>query len=210
MSLTTGGKQIWFFTGSQDLYGEDTLLQVDAQSKAVVEQLVAGVDAPVEIVWKAVLKTRTPSAAPSRATADDACIGVIPWMHTFSPAKMWIAGLEALGKPLLHLHTQAGQSLPWSTIDMDFMNLNQAAHGDREYAHIVTRMGTARKVVVGHPTDPTDVIAGVRDWCFAAIGWDAGRVSSRPIRRQHALCRRHRRRQSLCSVAIRSSVKHWA
>ena len=172
MSLSTGAKQIWFFTGSQDLYGEDTLRQVDVQSKTVVDQLAAGVDAPVEIVWKAVLKN--PDAirrALKDATADDRCIGVITWMHTFSPAKMWIAGLEALGKPLLHLHTQAGQSLPWSTIDMDFMNLNQAAHGDREYAHIVTRMGTARKVVVGHPTDPA-VHARVQDWCYAAIGWD--------------------------------------
>ncbi len=172
MALGTGTKQIWFFTGSQDLYGEDTLRQVDEQSKAVVEQLSAGVDAPVEIIWKAVLKN--PDAirrALKDATADDDCIGVITWMHTFSPAKMWIAGLEALGKPLLHLHTQAGQSLPWSTIDMDFMNLNQAAHGDREYAHIVTRTGVARKIVVGHPTDP-EVGRRVSDWCFAAIGWN--------------------------------------
>ena len=166
-------KQIWFFTGSQDLYGEETLLQVEAQSKTVVAQLAAGVDAPVEIVWKAMLKN--PDAirrAMLDATADDACIGVITWMHTFSPAKMWIAGLEALGKPLLHLHTQAGQSLPWDTIDMDFMNLNQAAHGDREFAHIVTRIGTARKVVVGHPTDPA-VHARVGAWAMATIGWHA-------------------------------------
>lgn len=172
MSLTAGVKQIWFFTGSQDLYGEDTLRQVAEQSQAVVQQLAAGVDAPVEIVWKAVLKN--PDAirrALKDATSADECIGVITWMHTFSPAKMWIAGLEALGKPLLHLHTQAGQSLPWSTIDMDFMNLNQAAHGDREYAHLVTRIGVARKIVVGHPTDPS-VHAHVQAWAMAAIGWD--------------------------------------
>ena len=169
----SASNQIWFFTGSQDLYGEETLRQVDAQSKEVVAQLAAGVDAPVEIVWKAVLKN--PDAirrAMVEATASDECIGVITWMHTFSPAKMWIAGLEALGKPLLHLHTQAGQSLPWATIDMDFMNLNQAAHGDREYAHMVTRMSIARKIVVGHPTDPS-VRSRVSDWARATLGWRA-------------------------------------
>ncbi len=165
-------RQVWFFTGSQDLYGDETLRQVDAQSKHVVAQLVDGLAVPVEIVWKPLLKN--PDAirrALKDATAADECIGVITWMHTFSPAKMWISGLEALGKPLLHLHTQAGQSLPWSTIDMDFMNLNQAAHGDREYAHMVTRIGVARKIVVGHPTDPA-VHAHLNAWATACIGWD--------------------------------------
>lgn len=172
MAITVKPKQIWFFTGSQDLYGEDTLRQVAEQSQLVVSQLADGVTAPVEIVWKALLKNSDAiRRALKDATADDDCIGVITWMHTFSPAKMWIAGLEALGKPLLHLHTQAGQSLPWSTIDMDFMNLNQAAHGDREYAHMVTRIGVPRKVVVGHPTS-AEVHTRVNDWCTATIGWD--------------------------------------
>ena len=165
-------KQLWFFTGSQDLYGPETLKQVDEQSQVVVRQLVTGLDANVELVFKGVVKN--PDAirrAMKDATSSDDCIGVITWMHTFSPAKMWIAGLEALGKPLLHLHTQAGQSLPWSTIDMDFMNLNQAAHGDREYAHIVSRIGVPRKVVVGHPTDP-QVHERMNAWAYAAIGWD--------------------------------------
>jgi L-arabinose isomerase len=104
------------------------------------------------------------------ARADDACIGVIAWMHTFSPAKMWISGLEALGKPFLHLHTQAGSSLPWSSIDMDFMNLNQAAHGDREFASVQTRMRMDRKVVFGHASDPT-VGVKVGAWVRAAVGW---------------------------------------
>ncbi|MHB0929238.1 MAG: L-arabinose isomerase, partial [Candidatus Nanopelagicales bacterium] len=172
MAIATPPQQIWFFTGSQDLYGEDTLRQVDEQSRTVLAQLAAGVTAPVEIVWKSLLKNPDSiRRALKDATADDSCIGVITWMHTFSPAKMWIAGLEALGKPLLHLHTQAAQSLPWSSIDMDFMNLNQAAHGDREYAHMVTRIGVPRKIVVGHPTH-ADVHQRVNDWCLATIGWD--------------------------------------
>ena len=165
-------KQLWFYTGSQDLYGPETLQQVNEQSKVVVQQLVAGLEAPVELVFKGVIKN--PDAirrAMKDATASDECVGVITWMHTFSPAKMWIAGLEALGKPLLHLHTQAGQSLPWSTIDMDFMNLNQAAHGDREYAHIVSRINVPRKIVVGHPTDP-QVHERLNAWAYATFGWD--------------------------------------
>jgi L-arabinose isomerase len=164
-------KQIWFLTGSQNLYGPETLKQVAEQSAVVVNQLAAGVSAEVEIVLKATLKSNEEiRESLSAASADPNCIGVITWMHTFSPAKMWINGLDLLRKPLLHLHTQAGQSLPWATIDMDFMNLNQAAHGDREYAHILTRMSVNRKVVVGHPTDPS-VQAGVDAWAYAAIGW---------------------------------------
>jgi L-arabinose isomerase len=162
---------VWFFTGSQDLYGPETLRQVEEQSATVVDQLRAGVSAPVEIIMKGVLKNPDAIRRALRdATSDDSCIGVITWMHTFSPAKMWISGLEALAKPLLHLHTQAGQSLPWSTIDMDFMNLNQAAHGDREYAHLVSRIGVPRKIVVGHPTD-TAVCARTTAWLWAALGW---------------------------------------
>lgn len=166
-------KEVWFLTGSQDLYGEQTLRQVASQSADVVRALDGAADVPVRIVAKPVLK----SADAIRRTcldarADDRCIGVIAWMHTFSPAKMWISGLEALGKPLLHLHTQAGTSLPWSTIDMDFMNLNQAAHGDREFGYVQTRIGLERKTVFGHATDPV-VQARVGRWARAAAGWHA-------------------------------------
>ena len=164
-------KEIWFLTGSQNLYGPETLEQVAQQSQVVVSQLAEGISANVKLVWKPTLKSNEEiRKALSDANADSNCIGVITWMHTFSPAKMWINGLDLLRKPLLHLHTQAGQSLPWSTIDMDFMNLNQAAHGDREYAHILTRMSIARKIVVGHPTQ-ADVKSAVDAWSYAAIGW---------------------------------------
>ncbi|MGO1318541.1 MAG: L-arabinose isomerase [Cellulomonadaceae bacterium] len=167
------GKEIWLLVGSQGLYGEETLAEVAAQSQAVAAALDAADDVPVRIVWKPVL---TDSASILRTILDagsqEQVIGVIAWMHTFSPAKMWIRGLEALRKPLLHLHTQANEQLPWSTIDMDFMNLNQAAHGDREFGYILTRMGVARKTVVGHTSSP-DVTAAVGTWARAAAGWDA-------------------------------------
>ncbi|MFF0776288.1 L-arabinose isomerase [Nonomuraea wenchangensis] len=156
--------KIWFLTGSQGLYGEDTLRQVAEQSQRIAEQL------PVTVEWKPVL---TDAAAIRRvmleANADDSCAGVIAWMHTFSPAKMWIAGLDALRKPLLHLHTQANVELPWSTIDMDFMNLNQAAHGDREFGFVQTRLGVPRKTVAGHVSDPA-VGGRIEAWARAATG----------------------------------------
>lgn len=165
-------KQIWFLTGSQDLYGEETLQQVAEQSQAVANGIAAKLNAPVELVWKPVLKNADAIRRQLLdASADDECLGVITWMHTFSPAKMWIGGLDALQKPLLHLHTQANQSLPWDTIDMDFMNLNQAAHGDREYAHIVTRMAVARKIVVGSP-ESEYVAERIDAWAWATIGWN--------------------------------------
>src|SRR6201999_3331555 len=167
--------QIWFVTGSQGLYGEETLRQVAGQSQVIAEALDAAPDVTIRVVWKPVL---TDADAIRRlcldATADDACIGLVAWMHTFSPAKMWITGLEALGKPLLHLHTQANVALPWADIDMDFMNLNQAAHGDREFGYIQTRLGIARKTVAGHVSDPR-VIASVATWARAAAGWAATR-----------------------------------
>ena len=173
MSKPYADREVWFLTGSQDLYGEDTLRQVAEQSQAIARQLEASDDVPVRIVWKPVLKD---SAAIRRialeANASDACIGVIAWMHTFSPAKMWIAGLDALRTPLLHLHTQANVELPWSTIDFDFMNLNQAAHGDREFGYIQSRLGVARKTVVGHVSNPV-VQAKVGTWVRAAAGWAA-------------------------------------
>ncbi|UFU05905.1 L-arabinose isomerase [Ruania halotolerans] len=165
------GREIWFLTGSQDLYGDETLQQVAEQSQAVARHLQESSDVPVRIVWKPVLKdTAAIRRAALEANADDACVGVITWMHTFSPAKMWITGLDALRTPMLHLHTQAGMELPWADIDMDFMNLNQAAHGDREFGYIASRLGVARKIVVGHASDP--VVQGeVGTWARAAVGW---------------------------------------
>ena len=167
---TPTAREVWFVTGSQSLYGEETLRQVAGQSQAIAAALAAAPGIAVNVVWKPVLKD---AAAIRRlcldATADDSCIGLIAWMHTFSPAKMWIAGLDALGKPLLHLHTQANAALPWSTIDMDFMNLNQAAHGDREFGYIQTRLGVARKTVAGHVSDPV-VTGRIAAWARAAIG----------------------------------------
>ncbi|MEU8844240.1 L-arabinose isomerase [Streptomyces roseus] len=163
------GREVWFLTGSQGLYGDDTLRQVAEQSRRIADALCdSGI--PVNIVWKPVL---TDAGAIRRvcldANADDTCIGLIAWMHTFSPAKMWIAGLDALRKPLLHLHTQADAALPWASIDMDFMNLNQAAHGDREFGYIQSRLGVARKTVAGHVGDPS-VAARIASWARAAAG----------------------------------------
>ena len=125
--------QIWFLTGSQALYGQETLDQVAAQSQEIQQTLIAG-ELTADLVGKPVLtEAGAIRSVMLAANADPACIGVVAWMHTFSPAKMWITGLDALRKPLLHLHTQLNVSLPWATIDMDFMNLNQAAHGDREF-----------------------------------------------------------------------------
>ena len=167
------GKEIWFLTGSQDLYGEDTLAQVAHQSQEVVTDLNRDGDIPVRIVWKPTLKDSDAiRRAMLDANSDDNVVGVITWMHTFSPAKMWINGLGILGKPLLHLNTQANVALPWDSIDFDFMNLNQSAHGDREYAYILSRLRIARETVVGHVGDPK-----VRDrialWSRACVGWAA-------------------------------------
>lgn len=146
-------KEIWFLTGSQDLYGEETLARVAEQSRQVAAWLDEAEAVPVPIVWKPVLKDRDAiRAAMLAANADDACIGVIAWMHTFSPAKMWIAGIDALAEPLLQLHTQYSERLPWSTIDMDYMNLNQSAHGDRELGYILTRLGQRPKEPHVHQT----------------------------------------------------------
>ncbi|QYN32091.1 L-arabinose isomerase [Pseudonocardia sp. DSM 110487] len=161
--------RVWFLTGSQGLYGEETLQQVAQQSQEIAKELGAAL--PVELAWKPVL-TDSPGIHQTMlaANADPDCIGVIAWMHTFSPARMWIHGLDALQKPLLHLHTQANQALPWSTIDMDFMNLNQAAHGDREFGYIEARLGVVRKIVAGHVSDAV-VQRKVASWTRAARGW---------------------------------------
>jgi L-arabinose isomerase len=154
------------------LYGPETLAQVAADSKQIAAALHADSSIPVDVVWKPTVKTPDEVYAMCRdANADDHCIGLITWMHTFSPAKMWIAGLTALKKPFVHLHTQFGRDIPWSEIDMDFMNLHQSAHGGREFGFICSRLRKNRTVVVGHWEDPA-----VRDelavWTRAAIGWN--------------------------------------
>ncbi|RBY90604.1 L-arabinose isomerase [Blastococcus sp. TF02A-26] len=162
------GTEIWFLTGSQGLYGEETLQQVADQSRWVADALDRAGEVPVRVVWKPVLTD--PGAirrVMGQANEDPACLGVITWMHTFSPAKMWIVGLDALRKPLLHLHTQADAALPWATIDMDFMNLNQAAHGDREYGFVLTRLRMPRTTVAGHVENPR-VRARVGSWARSA------------------------------------------
>ena len=166
---------VWFLTGSQHLYGDEALAQVDANSRVIAEAIdAAGLAAGV--VWKPVLTSKDAIRRTMiAANADDDCIGVITWMHTFSPAKMWIAGLDALAKPLLHLHTQANVELPWATIDMDFMNLNQAAHGDREYGYIEARLGVAHATVVG-PVSNARVCQEIDVWMRAAAGLAAVRA----------------------------------
>ncbi|SNS68216.1 L-arabinose isomerase [Asanoa hainanensis] len=164
------GKEVWFLTGSQGLYGEDTLAQVASQSQRVAAALDASADLPVRVVWQPVLTSSDAiRQIIGRANEHPACVGVITWMHTFSPAKMWIAGLDALRRPLLHLHTQADAALPWATIDMDFMNLNQAAHGDREFGFALTRLRVPRTTVAGHVSDPV-VAARIGSWARAATG----------------------------------------
>ncbi|MFG2134683.1 L-arabinose isomerase [Streptomyces sp. NPDC048751] len=169
-------QEIWFLTGSQGLYGDDVLRQVADQSRSISETLGRPGKIPVRIVWKPVLTdAESIRRMCQEASASDACVGVIVWMHTFSPAKMWIAGLSALDRPLLHLHTQYNLSLPWPSIDMDFMNLNQAAHGDREFGHIESRVGVDRKIVAGHATDPR-AVRRVAAWARAAVGRHASRT----------------------------------
>jgi len=163
--------EVWFVTGSQGLYGEETLNQVAADAKAIAEGLDASDVLPIRVVYKPVLTT--PDSIAQLATEANAapnCIGLITWMHTFSPAKMWIAGLQALQKPFVHLHTQFNRDIPWDEIDMDFMNLNQSAHGGREFGFIGSRMRLDRKVVVGHWKDP-EVRESLGVWTRAAAAW---------------------------------------
>ncbi|MAT06631.1 MAG: L-arabinose isomerase [Acidimicrobiaceae bacterium] len=170
--------EVWFLTGSQTMYGEEILAQVASQSQRVVAMLDDSDDVPCHIVWKPVLTSREAILDTMlEANAAPNVVGIITWMHTFSPAKMWIAGLSALDKPMLHFHTQADTQLPWGTIDFDFMNLNQAAHGDREFGYIETRLGVARTTVVGHASDPT-VTSRIGDWSRAAAGRLAARNMS--------------------------------
>ena len=169
--MTHSDYQIWFLTGSQHLYGPEAIEQVGAHSREIAGFLGAAAAIPVEVVYKPVLTTAEEIyAICSAANNDAACVGVIAWMHTFSPAKNWIAGLTALQKPLLHLHTQYNRDIPWSQIDMDFMNLNQAAHGDREFGHMMSRLRMRRKVLVGHWLD--EALQGqIGVWARAAAAW---------------------------------------
>lgn len=168
---TADVREIWFCTGSQHLYGPGPLGQVAENSRAIAASLDAESAVPVRVVFKPVLTTADEILKLCReANNTDACVGLVLWMHTFSPAKMWIAGLTALRKPFLHLHTQFNRDLPYATIDMDFMNLNQAAHGDREFGFITARMRLPRKVVVGHWQDP-ETVREIGVWTRAALGW---------------------------------------
>ncbi|HEY4065188.1 MAG TPA: L-arabinose isomerase [Puia sp.] len=163
--------EVWFVTGSQHLYGEETLQQVAAHSQAIAKALNETPSIPVKIVFKPTVKTPEEIyQVCSEANTTTNCIGIIAWMHTFSPAKMWIGGLRILQRPMVHLHTQFNRDIPWAGIDMDFMNLNQSAHGDREFGFIMSRMRLNRKVVTGHWQDP-EVLAQLGAWSRAAAGW---------------------------------------
>jgi L-arabinose isomerase len=163
--------EVWFATGSQELYGTEALARVDEHAREIAAALGEDEAIPVRVV-----ATPVATSAESirrlclEANAAEGCVGLIVWMHTFSPAKMWIGGLSALDKPLLHLHTQHNRDLPWAEIDMDFMNLNQSAHGDREFGHLAARMQLRRKTVAGHWRDP-EVVRRLGTWARAACGW---------------------------------------
>lgn len=163
--------EVWFVTGAQLLYGGDAVIAVDSHSNEMVKGLNESGNLPVKVVYKGTVNSSAEvSKAFTDANSDDKCIGVITWMHTFSPAKMWIHGLQILNKPLLHFHTQFNKEIPWSEMDMDFMNLNQSAHGDREFGHMVSRMRKKRKVVVGHWADEA-AQSKIADWMRVCAGW---------------------------------------
>jgi L-arabinose isomerase len=163
--------EVWFVTGSQSLYGPKTLKQVAANSHEVASGLDDAASIPVRIVFKPVVKTPAEiTSICQEANIAPNCVGLVTWCHTFSPSKMWINGLKLLHKPLLHFHTQHNRDIPWPTIDMDFMNLNQAAHGDREHGFIMSRLRLNRKVVVGHWQD-AEVQAQIGAWSRAAAAW---------------------------------------
>ena len=168
--LKTKSYKFWFCTGSQDLYGSECLEHVAEHSRKIVEALNASGNLPYEVVWKPTLITNALIRKTlNEANTDEECAGVITWMHTFSPAKSWILGLQEYRKPLLHLHTQFNREIPYDTIDMDFMNENQSAHGDREYGHIFTRLGMERKVIMGYWADD-DVQKRIGSWMRTAVG----------------------------------------
>src|SRR5690348_16083378 len=164
--------EVWFVTGSQHLYGEETLKQVAEHSQTIAKALNDAKQIPVKVIFKPTVKSPEEiyNVCLEANTAKN-CIGIIAWMHTFSPAKMWIGGLKILQKPLLHLHTQYNRDIPWNDIDMDFMNLNQSAHGDREFGFMVSRLRMNRKVVVGYWKDES-TLKSIEVWCRAAAGWN--------------------------------------
>ena len=163
--------EVWFVTGAQLLYGGDAVVAVDAHSTEMVDGMNRSGLLPVKVVYKGTANSSKEVSDVMKAAENDArCIGVITWMHTFSPAKMWIHGMQELRKPLLHLHTQFNKEIPWETMDMDFMNLNQSAHGDREFGHILTRMRKNRKMVVGHWQDPK-TLGHIAVWERVAAAW---------------------------------------
>ncbi len=163
--------EVWFVTGSQHLYGEATLREVAKHSGEIANALSGSPEIPVKVVAKPVLTTQDAiRGLCAEANSSPHCIGIVAWMHTFSPAKMWLAGLKSLSKPMAHLHTQYNSALPWDSIDMDFMNLNQSAHGDREFGFMVSRLGMNRKVVVGH-WQSAEVQRRLGVWARAAAGW---------------------------------------
>ena len=163
--------EVWFATGSQHLYGEETLQTVAQHSRIIAKSFNDSKEIPVIVRFNPTVKTPEEIyALCMEANTNENCIGIIAWMHTFSPAKMWIGGLKILQKPLCHLHTQFNRDIPWKDIDMDFMNLNQSAHGDREFGYIMTRMRTRRKIIVGHWLDK-DVLDKISTWSRAAAAW---------------------------------------
>ena len=163
---------LWFVTGSQHLYGPETLTQVADDAKAIAQALDKAQEIPMNVMWKPTVTRPDEIHALCRdANADESCIGLVLWMHTFSPAKMWIRGLGILAKPFVHLHTQFNRDIPWDRIDMDFMNLNQSAHGGREFGFVCTRMRIPRTVIVGHWEDP-EVRREMGVWARAARAWD--------------------------------------
>lgn len=166
-----GEKEIWLITGSLHLYGPDVLTQVAENSETIANNLTASDQISIKILAKDTVKSPSDILAVClAANSDENCVGVILWMHTFLPAKMWIGGLKVLRKPYMHLHTQFNAKLPFAEIDMQFMNLNQSAHGDREFGHISTLLRQDRKVIVGHwATAP--VQAEIDSWCRVAMGW---------------------------------------
>lgn len=169
---TTDKKSIWFITGSQHLYGPETLDQVARNSREIANELNMVTSNLTDVVFKPVVKTPDEIfEVMQQANSDARCIGLITWMHTFSPSQMWIRGLSVLKKPLLHLHTQFNRDIPWNDIDMDFMNLNQAAHGDREFGFMCSRMKVKRNVVVGHWKD-SGLQSDIQNWIRVALAWN--------------------------------------
>jgi len=163
--------EIWWVTGAQLLYGGDAVVQVDGHSKEMVAGLNESGNLPIKVVYKGTANSsKEVEQIMKAANNDDKCVGIITWMHTFSPAKMWIHGLQQLKKPLLHFHTQYNKEIPWDTMDMDFMNLNQSAHGDREFGHICARLRLPRKVVVGYWKDEA-VQKKIAVWSRVAAAW---------------------------------------